>query len=58
MTVKVAYTVLIRLVSTMYMNAKALATNDTDYSCHVYKLHNLFIQSHGVHIMLHHTTSV
>ena len=38
MTVKTAYTmlaILIRLVSTTYINAKATPTNDTDYSCHI-----------------------
>ena len=43
---------LIRLVSMMLINAKAMSTNNTDYSCYVYKScrANLTVGSLSCHI--------
>ena len=49
-----AYTALvsiIRLVSMTHFNFKAMLTNGTEYTAAIQKLHKLFSQSYGVHIM-------
>ena len=49
-----AYTLLIaliRMLSMMHFNCKAMPTNDTDYSCRT-KAVEFFNQPHGFHIIL------